>query len=113
MKMWSFFKGGVITKLDYFWGSFLYILGLFLKVKVQNWGLLNFNYFFGMPDIPDIFLGLTVVAGSKPTYQENISYALLSGGLISGQIYWQDKGFKIISLHSCSSSHIYNIQRLV
>ena len=26
--------GGVITKLDYFRGPFLYILGLFLTVKV-------------------------------------------------------------------------------
>ena len=34
--------GGVVTKLDYLWGSFLNILGLFYKVKVQNgnifWG---------------------------------------------------------------------------
>ena len=39
--------------------SFLYILGLFLEVKVQNWkmclGLLNFKYFWGMPYIPYIF----------------------------------------------------------
>ena len=27
---------GVITKLDYFWESFLCILGYFLKVTVQN-----------------------------------------------------------------------------
>ena len=42
---------GVITKQDYFEGLFLYILVLFLKVKVQNWnifwGLLNFKYFWG------------------------------------------------------------------
>ena len=31
-KLWIFF--GVITKLDYLGGSFLFILGLFLKVKV-------------------------------------------------------------------------------
>ena len=36
MKLWIFFFVGAITKLDYFGGSFLYILGLFLKVKVQN-----------------------------------------------------------------------------
>ena len=44
-----------------FWGSFLYVLGRSLKVKVQNWniclGLLNFIYFGDMSDIPDIFGG--------------------------------------------------------
>ena len=47
--MWIFF--GVITKMDYILGSFLCILGSFLKVKVQNvgyfFGLLNFKYFWG------------------------------------------------------------------
>ena len=42
---------GVITELDYIEGSFLCILGSFLKVKVQNggyfWGLLKFQIFFG------------------------------------------------------------------
>ena len=42
--------GGVITKLVYTSGSFLNILGSFLKVKVQNggyfWGLLKFQIFF-------------------------------------------------------------------
>ena len=42
---------GVITKLDYILGSFLCILGSFLKVKVQNrgyfWGLQKFLIFFG------------------------------------------------------------------
>ena len=38
---------GVITKLDYLAGSFLYILGLF-KVKILN---------RNMPDIPDTFSG--------------------------------------------------------
>ena len=38
--------GGVITKLDYFGGSFLYIL-----VGLQI-------FFFGMTDIPDTFLGV-------------------------------------------------------
>ena len=28
--------GGVITKFDYFWWSFLCILESFLKIKVQN-----------------------------------------------------------------------------
>ena len=34
--LWIFF--GVITKLDYIKGSFLCILGSFLKVNVQNGG---------------------------------------------------------------------------
>ena len=37
-KLWIFFffgGGGVIAKLDYFGGPFLYILGLF-KVNIQN-----------------------------------------------------------------------------
>ena len=50
--LWIFF--GVIIK-----GSFLYILGPFLKVKVQNggyfWGLLKFQIFFGVLEILDIF----------------------------------------------------------
>ena len=53
--------GGVITKLDYILGSFLCILGSFLKVKVQNggyfWGLLKFQIFFRVLKIPDIFGG--------------------------------------------------------
>ena len=50
MKLWIFFWG-VITKLGYFGWSFLYILGLFLKIKVQNWifwGVLNFKSFYGV-----------------------------------------------------------------
>ena len=47
--LWIFF--GVITNLDYIQGSFLCILGSFLKVKVQNGGyfgvLLKFKYFLG------------------------------------------------------------------
>ena len=58
-KLWIFL--GVITKLVYFWGSFLYILGRLLKVKVQNgnifWGRKISNVFWGAPDIPDICLG--------------------------------------------------------
>ena len=42
--------GGVFTKINYFWGSFVYIFRLF-KVKVQNWnvfrGLINFKYILG------------------------------------------------------------------
>ena len=37
-KLWIF----LVSKLDYFWGSFLYKLGPLLQVKVQNgnivWG---------------------------------------------------------------------------
>ena len=40
-------------------------------VKVQNWGffwgLLKFQIFFGVLEIPDIFWGVTVDAGPEPT----------------------------------------------
>ena len=51
-KLWIFLGGWgveVSTKLDYFGGSFLYILGLF-KVKIQNgniFGTAKFQVFFG------------------------------------------------------------------
>ena len=52
---------GVITKLDYVLGSFLCILGSFLKVKVQNGGyflgLLKFPIFLRVLEIRDIFGG--------------------------------------------------------
>ena len=45
-----------------FFGSFLCILGSFLKVKVQNRGFFlgrkNFKYFFRVLEIPDIFFGV-------------------------------------------------------
>ena len=48
----------------------------FLKVNVQNgnklFGLLNFKYFLVMSNIPDIFWGLTIKAGSKPMYQDTL-----------------------------------------
>ena len=50
------------SQLDFFLGgdgviNIIYIfLGLFLKVKVQNWRMLYVKYFWGMPDVPDIFL---------------------------------------------------------
>ena len=57
--LYIYFIGvGGIRKLDYFWGSCLNILGLFLKVKVQNLDILegcNFTHFLGV--IPDIFGG--------------------------------------------------------
>ena len=47
--LWIFL--GVITKLDYIYGSFLCILGYFLKINVQNgryvFGLLKFQIFLG------------------------------------------------------------------
>ena len=48
--------------MDIFWGSlFLCILASFLKVKVKKggvfFGLLKFQIFFGVLEIPDIFLG--------------------------------------------------------
>ena len=51
-KLWIFFGGHHETGL--FWRSFLFILGFFLKVKVQNentfLGVLQFQiYFLGMP----------------------------------------------------------------
>ena len=42
---------GIITKLNYIKGSFLCILGSFLKVKVQNGG------YFGAAKISNIFSG--------------------------------------------------------
>ena len=50
---------GVITKLDYIKGSFLFILWPFLKLKVQNGecflGLPKFQIFYGVLEIPDTF----------------------------------------------------------
>ena len=48
--LWIFLR--VITKLNYIKGSFLCILGSFLKVRVQNGGC-----FFGVAKILNIFLG--------------------------------------------------------
>ena len=64
-------------KIGHIGGSFLYILGLF-KVKIQNgniFGAAKFQIFWGMPDIPDFFVGgggETVDAGSKPMYEEKL-----------------------------------------
>ena len=51
------------SQLDFFLGGgmgslilYIYFLGLFLKVKVQNWRMLYVKCFWGMPDVPDIFL---------------------------------------------------------
>ena len=35
-------------------------------------GLLKFKYFLGMLEIPDIFWGRIVDAGSQPTYEEKM-----------------------------------------
>ena len=48
-----FFGGGVGSSILY-----IYFLELFLKVKVQNLRMLYVKYFWGMPDVPDIFLGV-------------------------------------------------------
>ena len=67
MKLWTFFLGH--HNWAFFLGGgghfiyiYIYFLGLFLKVKVQNWnifgGVLYVKYFWGMPDVPDIFLGV-------------------------------------------------------
>ena len=58
IKLWIFRGGGgggggtaSQNWTIYFWALFLNILGVFLKVKIQNWnifgGLLTFNYFWG------------------------------------------------------------------
>ena len=56
------------SQLGFFWGGrgsfilYIYFLGLFLKVKVQNWniflGVLYVNYFWGMPDVSVILFGV-------------------------------------------------------
>ena len=70
MKLWTFFGGhhnwvffgGGGGGIGSFYIIFIYFLGLFLKVKVQNWnifgGVLYVKYFWGMPNVPDIFLGV-------------------------------------------------------
>ena len=57
MMKFGYFQA-VNTKLDYLWRSFLYILGLFQGTELVYFGgLLNFKYFWGMPDIHDNFWG--------------------------------------------------------
>ena len=66
-----------------FRGSFLCMLGSFLKGKVQNvgyfMGLLKFQTFLLVLEIPDIFFflggGCTVDAGPEPAYTEKKEYA--------------------------------------
>ena len=53
--------------------SLLCILGSFLTVNVQNENIFawqNFQIFFGVLDIPDIFWRPTVDAGPHSTYEE-------------------------------------------
>ena len=60
------FLGVITTGLFFFGGGggvgslilYIYFLELFLKIKVQNWRMLYVKYFLGMPDVPDIFLGV-------------------------------------------------------
>ena len=51
--------GGVSQNWTIFRGHFICILGSFLKVKVQNGGyflgLVKFQIFFGVLEIPDVF----------------------------------------------------------
>ena len=72
-KLWIFL--GVITKLDYFGASIQYILGFFLKVKVQNgnifWGSLNFQISFGVCLIRLIFF-LVNIGGWFQAYVSRI-----------------------------------------
>ena len=59
MDFFKFFWCGVIIKLDYFRGPFLYILGL-LRTRYRTgifFGAAKFQIFLGMPDIPDFFCG--------------------------------------------------------
>ena len=67
-----FFGGGGITKIDYFGGSFLYILGVFFLRSRYLWKyfrrLLKFQTLFW---VSQIFL-ILVDAGFKPTYQEKM-----------------------------------------
>ena len=55
-------------KTELFGGSFIYI-SRFFKAKGENWniflGLLDLNYFLGMPDIPDTFWVQSADAGSN------------------------------------------------
>ena len=52
------------------------IKGLFLRsryrIGIFFWVAKISNIFFGALEIPDIFLGYTVDAGSEPTYAEKI-----------------------------------------
>ena len=73
--MWIFFGGN--HKIGLVWGSFLSILGSFLKVKVQNWDIFwvaKISNIFGVLEIPDIFGGWAVDAGSEPTIRKKIEY---------------------------------------
>ena len=69
MKLWTFFLGS--SQLVFFWGGrgsfILYIYtfeGFFLRSKFRIGiffflgGVLYVKYFLGMPDVPDIFLGV-------------------------------------------------------
>ena len=74
--VWRFcgYFWGVITKLGYISGSFLCILGSFLKVKVQNgdiFGSLKFQFFGGAWNFW-YFLGWMVNTGPEPTYAEKM-----------------------------------------
>ena len=58
MILWIFFLGH--HKIGLYLGSFLNILGSFLKVKVQIWGyflgVAKISNIFGVLEIPDIYI---------------------------------------------------------
>ena len=58
MDIFFFFGGGgTELKLNYFGGHLYIFQGFFLGQCTELdyfWGLLNFKYFLGMPDAPDI-----------------------------------------------------------
>ena len=66
----------VTTKLGYTKGSFLCILGSFLKAKVQNgdmfWVANTSDNFLGCLKFLIFILGRTVDAGPEPTHEEKM-----------------------------------------
>ena len=67
MKLWTFFWGHHNWAFFLGGGGVIYIIyiytfkGFFLRSKFRLeyfWGVLYVKYFWGMPDVPDIFLGV-------------------------------------------------------
>ena len=64
LQNWTGFRGLIYT----FQGFFLRSM---CRMGILFWVAQNYKYFFwGLANIPDIFWGWTVDAGSKPTYEE-------------------------------------------
>ena len=82
MKILWIFLGGSSQNKTIFRGHFYAFWGSFFKVKVQNGGyfggLLKFQIFLGVLEIPVFFLcvffwgGRTVDAGPEPKYEEKM-----------------------------------------